>query len=539
MNDLAPALDNGRYRLITRLGEGGMAVVYQSWDTRLKVWRAIKILSGAASLSRTMRKRFDAEAQTMARLRHRHILSVHDVGMDDDRPYMVMELVRGGSLVDWVKLHGRMPPRLACLVIEKVLLGLHHAHEHGVIHRDIKPHNILLEGDGNPVVADFGIAHIEDGEQRTRTGAAMGTLAYMAPEQRTSARKVDARADVYATAGTLLALVTGDEPCDLCVDAELERQVKPLPRALAAVIRRASRYDPEQRYPSALAMAEAVAGIVRMLPDDPVDVPPLSLPGLRALPPPPEVNSGVDSGAYAVLPATREASLGTFAASQHSTGFGDSPQSLVNSRNTTVPPGAGYVIGGAALGLGGLGLGLLVVIVGLAIAAAIYAGSGSPSVAAPERVPVAAPVVVEPKPTVAAVVPEKSALVETLPVAETAPPKSAAKASGEASAAKPKVEAAGVETPVERQVVVVPETPKVKEKGKIAVNSLPWGTVYLDGVEQGPTPLTLDADVGAHSVRVQASQGDVWHEQRVTVEAAGGTVRLCWDFEADAACARR
>ncbi len=258
---------DGRYRLVSVLGAGGMATVYRAYDERLRVYRAIKVLAPHLSANRTIQIRFESEAQTMARLHHPAIVTVHDVGSDGDRSYIVMEMVEGGSLLDWLEQNGSMPSRLAGDVTVQLLRALEVAHKRGVIHRDIKPHNVLVTAEGDPKLTDFGIAHVADEHARnlTRTGSVMGTWGFMAPEQRTSARRVDGRADVYAVGATLFTLVTTKMPVDLfaCdMDDEMLRGISP---ALAEVIRTATRYKPEERYADAASMAAELARVVEEL----------------------------------------------------------------------------------------------------------------------------------------------------------------------------------------------------------------------------------------------------------------------------------
>ena len=155
MSDAAPPLADGRYRLITVLGVGGMATVYKAFDGRLQVPRAIKILSPELGLRPSLRARFESEASMMALLEHPNIVRIYDVGADGDRAYIVMELVDGGSLLDRVKTGGKLPPNLALRVTIDMLDALGVAHKRGVVHRDIKPHNILLSSDGNLRITDF------------------------------------------------------------------------------------------------------------------------------------------------------------------------------------------------------------------------------------------------------------------------------------------------------------------------------------------------------------------------------------------------
>ncbi|MCA9573329.1 MAG: serine/threonine protein kinase, partial [Myxococcales bacterium] len=173
--DAAEPIDNGRYRLVELLGTGGMASVYRAWDTRLSAWRAVKVLQPRAAASASIRSRFEDEARAMARLQHRNVLTVHDYGFDGDRPWIAMELVPGGSLMDLVAREGPLRPGLATDVMAQVLDALELAHASHVVHRDVKPHNILLTADGTPLLGDFGVARMGGDleSDRTRTGAGM------------------------------------------------------------------------------------------------------------------------------------------------------------------------------------------------------------------------------------------------------------------------------------------------------------------------------------------------------------------------------
>jgi tRNA A-37 threonylcarbamoyl transferase component Bud32 len=251
------SLGSGRYSLHDRLGTGGMAEVRKVWDGRLAVWRAIKQLRPEIANNPVIRRRFDQEARAMARLHHPHILAIHDVGDDDARPYLVMDFAAGGSLADRVAQDGPLAPALAARLVREALLGLDHAHREGVVHRDVKPHNLLVDATGRALVSDFGIARVlDDDTGLTRTGATVGTLAYMAPEQRANAASVDGRADVYAAAGSLYHLLTGREPIDLFL--ERPGTYGDVPPALAAIIRRGCQYEPGDRWQTAAAMAAAL-----------------------------------------------------------------------------------------------------------------------------------------------------------------------------------------------------------------------------------------------------------------------------------------
>jgi serine/threonine protein kinase len=259
---LPPPLAGGRYVLQRTLGAGGMATVYLATDTLLQVERAVKLLAPRFSTHLRVRQRFLDEARTMARLRHPNIVTVFDVGMEGERPFIVMELIEGGSLMDYIHLYGPADRMLAIEIMQGVLAGIELAHDRGVIHRDIKPHNVLLGDGGVPKVTDFGIARVEDREDSlTRTGTMMGTLAYMAPEQRRNARGVGAGADVYAAGATLYVLLTGRDPFDLYSSDLHDEIFEGVPEDLTGVLKQACRYRPEHRYASAAELRRALMAV--------------------------------------------------------------------------------------------------------------------------------------------------------------------------------------------------------------------------------------------------------------------------------------
>jgi len=280
-----------RYLLVQPLGEGGMASVFRGYDQRLRAWRAVKIMAPALARKVKLRQRFEGEAQTMALLEHRHIVRVYDVGEDGDAAYIVMELLEGGCLVDWLEEHGPMPPRMAVACTIEIAEGLVAAHAKGVIHRDIKPHNVLISNDGECRITDFGIARINDGDMSmTKTGAVMGTWGYMAPEQRVDAKHVDGRADEYALGATLYSLLTNKTPMDLFAADRESALMQGIPGELVDVILKAAEYKREARYPDVGAFATALRGVFNDLPPIPPEVPPLA----RAPKPPPPVPNPAD-----------------------------------------------------------------------------------------------------------------------------------------------------------------------------------------------------------------------------------------------------
>ena len=236
-----------------------MATVYRAYDQRLGVPRAIKVMLPAYAEKPRVRARFEAEARTMAVLDHPSIVRVYDVGSNDETAWIVMELVEGGSLLQKIGSTGISVED--CLrYTARVLEALDVAHRHGVVHRDIKPHNVLLTPDGEARITDFGIARSagQTDESFTKTGTVMGTWAFMAPEQRVNAKGVDHTADIYGLGASLFAMATGQTPMDLfAADLDPEMLVR-VPDPLLPIIRKATQYQREQRYPTAKAMLDAV-----------------------------------------------------------------------------------------------------------------------------------------------------------------------------------------------------------------------------------------------------------------------------------------
>lgn len=264
---IGTTLQQGRYTLQSVLGSGGMATVFRAWDGMLAVERAIKVLHGPAASSPGIQDRFLDEARTMARLLHPNLVTVHDLGADQGTVFMVMEILDGGSLSGRILAGGPIPPREAAGLVAQALDGLQAAHAAGVVHRDIKPQNLLLDGNGVVKLTDFGIARAEGSSSgHTRTGVMLGTWAYMSPEQRDDPRRVGPAADIYAMGATLYAMVTARRPVDLYVTDAREARIGHLPEPLCSVLRRATAYQPGSRYRSAADMAAALRGIAEGLP---------------------------------------------------------------------------------------------------------------------------------------------------------------------------------------------------------------------------------------------------------------------------------
>jgi serine/threonine protein kinase len=209
----------GNYDIIETLGRGGMACVYKAIDRRLERVVALKVLLPFASglAFDEQLARFQLEARAVARLQDPHIVQIHEIGEHVGHPYIALEYVAGGSLAQKLGTEGPLLPRAAAEIVAKLARAVHHAHTQGVLHRDLKPSNVLLTPDGQPKVADFGLAKIQelpkDAEPLTMSGAVMGTPYYMAPEQAMGETKIIGRAtDIYGLGAILYALLTGRPP---------------------------------------------------------------------------------------------------------------------------------------------------------------------------------------------------------------------------------------------------------------------------------------------------------------------------------------
>ena len=269
---------DGRFRLAVRIGEGGMAVVYRAWDSANDQWVAVKVLLPEYARKRKLRFRFEREATTMLQLEHRHIVKVLAVGTEAERlPFIVMELADGGCVIDWVERYGPMPARMAVDVVMQACKGLKAAHDMGIVHRDVKPHNILITRRGVCRLTDFGIAQLET-QGMTKTGSVMGTLGYMAPEQRTDSKNVDIRADIYGLGATLYKLITGGTVADLFLAEHDEDLMSDIPPSLAPVLLKATAYKPEARHGSVTELARELHGAKKNLDAIPDDTPSLAMP---------------------------------------------------------------------------------------------------------------------------------------------------------------------------------------------------------------------------------------------------------------------
>jgi len=261
-----------QYRIDDEIGRGGMAIVYRAQDLRLNRAVAIKVLPPDLALDPAVRSRFRREAQTSAQLSHPHIVPIYDVGEADGVVYFVMALVTGGNLGGHLELRPLRAVEEVRRVLAEVADALAYAHLRGVIHRDIKADNILLESEGGRcMVTDFGIARaMEGGARLTQTGIAVGTPTYMSPEQAVGDRHVDGRSDIYSLGVVGYQMLTGRVPFTagnamaLLLKHVSERpqpilELRPeTPRALAEAVERAMAKSADARWPTAAAFREAL-----------------------------------------------------------------------------------------------------------------------------------------------------------------------------------------------------------------------------------------------------------------------------------------
>ncbi len=260
-------LDN-RYEILERIGSGGMAVVYKARCHRLNRLVAIKVLKTDLAQDEEFRRRFHDESQAVAMLSHPNIVAVYDVSHSDDLDYIVMELIDGITLKQYMQKKGApLNWREALHFITQIMRGLSHAHSRGIIHRDIKPHNIMILRDGSVKVADFGIARLTSAAQNTLTQEALGSVHYISPEQARGSH-IDARSDIYSAGVVLYEMITGrlpyegDSPSSVAIQhinsvPLAPREINPeIPEALEAIAMKAMAANVEQRYVSADAMLE-------------------------------------------------------------------------------------------------------------------------------------------------------------------------------------------------------------------------------------------------------------------------------------------
>jgi serine/threonine-protein kinase len=257
----------GRYRLEERIGSGGMSTVYRAFDETLERWVAIKVLHHTMEDDPVQLERFRREARTVARLNHPHVVTVIDAGEDDGHPFIVFEYVDGDTLKGLIKRTGPLPVVEAVAYAIEIGHGLMAAHQERLVHRDVKPQNVLIDPDGRAKVTDFGISRSLDADGLTATGRVLGTTDYVAPEQALG-EEVTEQSDVYSLGICLFEMLTGAVPfsAESQVGVAMKHVREPMPdvqalrpemsAALAAIVERSTSKERRNRYADAAEMVE-------------------------------------------------------------------------------------------------------------------------------------------------------------------------------------------------------------------------------------------------------------------------------------------
>ena len=253
----------GRFRVQARLGSGATATVYRCLDTALNVERAVKLFKLETSARSDLRHRLLTEARLLASMHHPNIVRVVDIGRDGQQDYIVSELVDGPSLYGLVKSHGPLRSADAVTVATGLLGGLAYVHERGVVHRDIKPQNVLVGRDQQARLIDFGIAIAPDLPRITQMNVMMGTPDFMSPEQRNDAKNASVEADIYAVGATLFWALTGLETSGLCYSPPDSMRWAAVPAELRPVLQRATQREAAERYRNAGQMRTALVEALR------------------------------------------------------------------------------------------------------------------------------------------------------------------------------------------------------------------------------------------------------------------------------------
>jgi serine/threonine-protein kinase len=281
---LLGAVLDGRYRVDGMIATGGMSTVYRGLDVRLDRPVALKVMDSRYAHDQQFLTRFQREARAVARLKDPGLVSVYDQGLDGMHPFLVMELVEGGTLRELLHERGPMPPHAVAAVLAPVLSGLAVAHRAGLVHRDVKPENVLISDDGEVKIADFGLVRAMAEAKITATSVILGTAAYLSPEQ-VSTGDAGPRSDVYAVGVLAYELLTGNTPFqgDNALSVAYQRMDHDVPPPSAAIagvpaqfddlVACATARDPADRYADAQEMGAELEAIVEELGLPPFRVP--------------------------------------------------------------------------------------------------------------------------------------------------------------------------------------------------------------------------------------------------------------------------
>ena len=266
---------SGRYRLDSKLGSGGMSTVYLARDDTLERWVAVKVMHREISDQPDQIERFRREARAVAQLSHPNLVAVIDAGEDGGHPYIVFEYVEGETLKQRIDRIGPLPFDEAAAYAIEIGRGIAAAHAQQMVHRDVKPQNVLIDPEGRGKVTDFGIARSLESDGLTKTGRVLGTTDYVSPEQ-AMGRDVDARSDIYSLGVVLYEMLTGDVPfkAETVVGVAMKHVNEQMPdvqgrrpgasAALSAVTERATQKDPRKRYPDMWTMLRDLEGALEV-----------------------------------------------------------------------------------------------------------------------------------------------------------------------------------------------------------------------------------------------------------------------------------